>query len=92
MHGIIGLLSLFAGLWIVAVGLDVVHLDPARFKAPHWVPDAAGVSFSFVGLAIGLPEHFEALRNYFAGVMITALGSVFNWVALRQESGNFREV
>jgi hypothetical protein len=33
-----------------------------------------------------------ALRNYFAGVMITALGSVFNWVGLRQESGNFREV
>ena len=92
MHGFIGLLSLSAGLWIVAVGLDVVHLDPARFKAPHWVPDAAGVSFSFVVLAIRLPERFVALRSYSAGIMITALASVFNWVALRQESGNFQEV
>lgn len=53
------------GLAIVLLGFGVIHVDPSKFHAPHWVIVCAGLMFALGGAAVINGYAFGPGERYF---------------------------
>ncbi len=88
---LMGLASIAAGLYPLAIGLGFASPQSGSVLAPLWVVAVAGACFVFIGTALAVPQDDVRLRGLLLGLMVTALAIVFDWVAFgpgeRQFSG-----
>jgi hypothetical protein len=76
-----GLASIAAGAWPLAIGLEIARVDPRTVHAPLWVVALAGACFVIAGMALLAPRENVRLRGFFAGLVVTALAAVCDWIA-----------
>jgi hypothetical protein len=76
-----GLAAIAAGAWPLAIGLGVAKVDPRTVHAPLWVVAAAGACFVLAGMALLAPRDRVRLRGFAAGLVVTALAAVCDWIA-----------
>jgi hypothetical protein len=82
-----------AGLIIMGVSVDIIHVDPKTIHAPRWVVGAVGLAFFLAGSAL-FTCRSRGTRKFqaFLGAMILILlAAMANWIAFgpgeRQFSG-----
>ncbi|MDX8404049.1 MAG: hypothetical protein R8K54_06540 [Mariprofundaceae bacterium] len=74
------------GLMIVAMSVDVIHVDPSDIHAPRWVVAVCGMMFVFAGLIIPASQSYSggepSLWVRFVGLLIIGcFALVFSWIA-----------
>jgi hypothetical protein len=77
----VGFAALVAGLLPLAIALGWFAIPPSKLQAPTWIVGIAGAFVDLAGLAILVPERFPRVRGMFAGLAVTALAVVFDWIA-----------
>jgi len=78
---VLGLGMLAAALPPVLIAIGVIVPRPGTVHAPKWIVLLAGCLFVFGGVLILLPARMRLLRGFLGGLLVTALGVVFDWIA-----------
>ena len=78
---LMGLAFVAMGLYPLAIGLGLASAREGSMNAPLWVVALAGACFVLVGTALAVPQDDARLRGVLVGLMVTALGAIFDWVA-----------
>ncbi|MEM1055634.1 MAG: hypothetical protein AAGI52_08905 [Bacteroidota bacterium] len=78
---ILGVLTLGMGLFVTAIGLGIVPVDPANVHAPMWVLAVCGLVFVIGGVAV-LAHGRPGIQSAAGLTIVLAFGLVGGWVAL----------
>ncbi|MGH7772342.1 MAG: hypothetical protein ACREQA_08890 [Candidatus Binatia bacterium] len=82
-----------AGLIIMGVSVDIIHVDPKTVHAPRWVVGSVGLAFFLAGLALFTSRYKEAkkFQVFLGATVLILLAGMANWIAFgpgeRQFSG-----
>jgi hypothetical protein len=86
----IGFAFVVAGLPPLAIALGWLIVPAEDFRIPLWTMGCGGAALAFAGLALLTPESLPRARGLLAALSITALATLFDWIAFGQFQGGWR--
>ena len=86
----IGFAFVVAGLPPLAIALGWLIVPAEDFPIPLWTMGCGGAALDFAGLALLTPESLSRARGLLAALSITALATLFDWIAFGQVQGGWR--
>ncbi len=84
----IGFAFVVAGLPPLAIALGWLPADD--LPVPLWTMGCGGAALDFAGLALLIPEALLRARGLLAALSITALATLFDWIAFGHFQGGWR--
>lgn len=84
----IGFAFVVAGLPPLAIALGWLPTDD--LPIPLWTMGCGGAALDFAGLALLIPEALLRARGLLAALSITALATLFDWIAFGHFQGGWR--
>ena len=86
----IGFSFVVAGLPALALALDWLAVPSEQLPVPLWTIGCGGACLAFTGLTLLMPESLARPRSLLAALSITALATLFDWIAFGQARGGWR--
>ena len=86
----IGFAFVVAGLPPLAIALGWLIVPSENFPVPLWTMGCGGAALEFAGLALLIPESLSGPRGLLAALSITALATLFDWIAFGHFQGGWR--
>ena len=86
----IGFAFVVAGLPPLAIALGWLIVPAENFPVPLWTMGCGGAALEFAGLALLIPESLSRPRGLLAALSITALATLFDWIAFGHFQGGWR--
>jgi hypothetical protein len=87
---LIGFAFITAGLPPLAVALGWLAVTPQDLPVPLWTMGCGGAALAFAGLAVLMPEWLPRPRALLAALSVTALATLFDWIAFGHLQGGWR--
>ena len=79
-----------AGLPPLAIALGWLIVPAENFPVPLWTMGCGGAALELAALALLIPESLCGLRGLLAALSITALATLFDWIAFGHFQGGWR--
>jgi hypothetical protein len=86
----IGFAFVVAGLPPLALALGWLTVPSENLPVPLWALGCGGAALAFAGLSLLVPESLSRPRGLLASLSITALATLFDWVAFGRVQGGWR--
>jgi hypothetical protein len=86
----IGFAFVVAGLPPLALALGWLTVPAENLAVPLWALGCGGAALCFAGLSLLVPESLSRPRGLLASLSITALATLFDWVAFGRVQGGWR--
>ncbi|HVY05925.1 MAG TPA: hypothetical protein VHB46_08105 [Burkholderiales bacterium] len=86
---ILGFSLVVAGLPALALALDWLAVPPEILPAPLWAMGCGGAALVFAGSSLLLPASMRRPRGLLVALSITALATIFDWIAFAQVPGDW---
>ena len=86
----IGFAFVVAGLPPMAIALGWLIVPSEDLPVPLWTMGCGGAALDLAGLALLIPESLSRPRGLLAALSITALATLFNWIAFGHVQGGWR--
>lgn len=86
----IGFAFAVAGLPPLAIALGWLIVPAEHFPVPLWTMGCGGAALEFAALALLIPESLAGPRGLLAALSITALATLFDWIAFGHFQGGWR--
>ncbi len=86
----IGFAFVVAGLPPLAIALGWLIVPSEDLPVPLWTMGCGGAALNFAGLALLVPESLSRPRGLLAALSITALATLFDWIAFGRVHGGWR--
>jgi len=86
----VGFAFFVAGLPPLAIALGWLIVPAEQFPFPMWTMGCGGAALDFAGLALLTPESLARPRGLLAALSITALATLFDWIAFGHFQGDWR--
>jgi hypothetical protein len=86
----IGFAFIVAGLPPLALALGWLSVPAASLPVPLWTMGCGGATLAFAGLSLLIPESLARARGLLAALSITAMASLFDWLAVGGVHGGWR--
>ena len=86
----IGFAFAVAGLPPLAIALGWLIVPSENLPVPLWAMGCGGAALEFAGLALLMPESLSRPRGLLAALSITALATLFDWIAFGHVQGGWR--
>ncbi|HEX7953234.1 MAG TPA: hypothetical protein VF523_09240 [Burkholderiales bacterium] len=86
----IGFAFAVAGLPPLAIALGWLAVVEESLPVPLWTMGCGGAALEFAGLALLIPESLSRPRALLAALSISALATLFDWIAFGQVQGGWR--
>lgn len=90
INNTIGFAFVVAGLPPLALALGWLTVPSENLFVPLWAMGCGGAALAFAGLSLLTPESLSRARGLLAALSITALATLFDWVALGRVHGGWR--
>lgn len=90
INNTIGFAFVVAGLPPLALALGWLTVPSENLPVPLWAMGCGGAALAFAGLSLLTPESLSRARGLLAALSITALATLFDWVALGRVHGGWR--
>ena len=85
-----GFAFIVAGLPPMAIALGWLIVPSEDLPVPLWTMGCGGAALDLAGLALLTPESLTKPRGLLAALAITALATLFNWIAFGHLQGGWR--
>ncbi len=85
-----GFAFVVAGLPPIAIALGWLIVPSEDLPVPLWALGCGGAALEFAGLALLIPESLSRPRGLLAALSITALATLFDWIAFGHVQGGWR--
>jgi hypothetical protein len=85
-----GFAFVVAGLPPLAIALGWLIVPAENFPVPLWTMGCGGAVLELGGLTLLIPESLSRLRGLVAALSITALATLFDWIAFGHFQGGWR--
>ena len=80
-HPVFGLLIAVMGGFVMAIGTELIVVDPSKIHAPMWVITMVGFVFWLAGLMVALPATWQMFCTWvLTPILLICFLSVFYWV------------
>ena len=86
----IGFALVVAGLPPLALALGWLIVPSEDLPVPLWAMGCGGEALVFAGLSLLIPESLSRPRGLLASLSITALATLYNWIAFGHVQGGWR--
>ena len=86
----LGFAFVVAGLPPLAIALGWLFLPEEHLPLPLWTLGCGGAVLEFAGLALLIPETLPRPRGLLAALSISALATLFDWIAFGHVQGGWR--
>ena len=86
----IGFAFIVAGLPPLALALGWLSAPSENLPIPLWAMGCGGAALDFAGLALLIPDSLSRPRGLLAALSITALATLFDWMAFGRLYGGWR--
>ena len=86
----IGFAFVVAGLPPLAIALGWLIVPSEDLPVPLWAMGCGGAALDFAGLALLMPETLFIPRGLLAALSVTALATLFDWIAFGHVQGGWR--
>ena len=86
----IGFAFVVAGLPPLAIALGWLIVPSEDLPVPLWTLGCGGAALDFAGLALVMPESLSRPRGLLAALSVTALATLFDWIAFGHVQGGWR--
>jgi hypothetical protein len=86
----IGFAFVVAGLPPMAIALGWLIVPSEDLPVPLWAMGCGGAALDLAGLALLTPESLSRPRGLLAALSITALATLFDWIAFGHVRGGWR--
>ena len=86
----IGFAFVVAGLPPLAIALGWLIVPSENFPVPLWTMGCGGAALTFAGMSLLIPESLSRPRGLLAALSITALATLFDWIAFGHFQGGWR--
>ena len=86
----IGFAFVVAGLPALALALGWLIVPSENLPVPLWAMGCGGAALVFAGLSLLIPESLSRPRGLLASLSITALATLFDWIAFGHVQGGWR--
>ena len=86
----LGFAFVVAGLPPLALALGWLTVPAENFPVPLWALGCGGAALAFAGLSLLVPESLSRPRGLLATLSITALATLFDWIAFGRVHGGWR--
>jgi hypothetical protein len=86
----IGFAFVVAGLPPLAIALGWLIVPSQDLPLPLWTMGCGGAALEFAGLALLMPASLSRPRGLLAALSITALATLFDWIAFGHVQGGWR--
>jgi hypothetical protein len=86
----IGFAFVVAGLPPLALALGWLTVPSENLPVPLWAMGCGGAALAFAGLSLMVPESLSRPRGLLAALSITALATLFDWIAFGRVHGGWR--
>lgn len=86
----LGFAFVVAGLPPLALALGWLAVPSEYFPVPLWALGCGGAALAFAGLSLLVPESLSRLRGLLAALSVTALATLFDWMAFGRGQGGWR--
>jgi hypothetical protein len=85
-----GFAFIVAGLPPLSIALGWLIVPSEDLPLPLWTMGCGGAALDLAGLALLMPESLSRFRGLLAALSITALATLFNWIAFGHLQGGWR--
>lgn len=86
----IGFAFVVAGLPPLALALGWLTVPSENLPVPLWAMGCGGAVLAFAGMSLLIPESLSRARGLLAALSISALATLFDWVAVGRVHGGWR--
>jgi hypothetical protein len=86
----IGFAFVVAGLPPLALALGWLTFPSEDLPVALWALGCGGAALAFAGLSLLVPESLSRARGLLASLSITALATLFDWIAFGRVQGGWR--
>jgi hypothetical protein len=86
----IGFAFVVAGLPPLALALGWLIVPSENLPVPLWAMGCGGAALVFAGLSLLIPESLSRPRGLLASLSVTALATLFDWIAFGHVQGGWR--
>ncbi len=86
----IGFAFVVAGLPPLALAFGWLTVPSENFPVPLWAMGCGGAALIFAGLSLLIPESLSRPRGLLAALSVTALATLFDWIAFGRVDGGWR--
>jgi hypothetical protein len=86
----LGFAFVVAGLPPLALALGWLIVPLEELSVPPWALGCGGAALIFAGLSLLVPESLSRPRGLLAALSVTALATLFNWIAFGRVQGGWR--
>lgn len=83
-----GVILLAVGLFIGAIAVGAIRVDPASVHVPRWVVFTIGLVFVLAGMSSCVGRSSRA-ADRFAAIILLAMSAVGGWISLFGASSHF---
>mgnify|MGYP001432927516 CR=1 FL=1 len=86
----LGFAFVVAGLPPLALALGWLSAPSENFPVPLWALGCGSAALAFAGLSLLVPESLSRPRGLLAALSVTALATLFDWMAFGRVHGGWR--
>ena len=86
----VGFAFFAASLPPLAIALGWLYVPVETFPIPLWTMGCGGAALAFAGLSLLTPDSLSRARGLLAALSLTALASLFDWIAFGHFQGGWR--
>lgn len=86
----LGFAFIVASLPPLALALGWLSVPSETLPVPMWAMGCGGAALAFAGLSLLIPESRSRARGLLAALAITALATLFDWIAFGRVQGGWR--